>query len=369
VVAANNKSSKPAAAKKLKSASNSNSDPQSVISRETVEAIKALRVKELQNRLKERGLNVVGVKKLLRRRLLEAMQSEILAQKSSFTSAVEAKESIENENESTNHMQISPKKQQEPVPEQDQSPADSPVAAAPSLPEHVDATAEDPMEVEEEEEDVQALADNKLDDAALVDLTEDLSVDDYSDDAVAPSRGEESSDVSMVDAPPQQHEQPTFVQDVKAPTTKPVKAAKTSRSPLKQLVQSGVQSAIKIFSKSPTKATWSASKNKSPVYLSEHGPAADAKHQGGDECESIEEVPMSMDDQDLDKNSESEPEEAPKANELGKAGMRLLSTPAVGRGSSGLKAGTSALKSSILKAKNEARKAKLAEIRGKVSLF
>jgi hypothetical protein len=304
----------------------------------------------------------------LRRRLLESMASEILAQskKSSFTSAVEAKESIENETESTNHMQESPQKQQEPVPEEEQSQAESPEAAAPSLPEHVVATAEDPMEVEEE---AQALADNKLDDAdaELVDLTEDLSVvDDYSDDAVAPAR--EASDVSMVDAPP---EQPTSVSqaDFPVPTAKPVtKPAKTSRSPLKR-VQSGVQSAIKIFSKSPAKVTWSASKKKSPVpaYLSENQP----KHEGEDECESIEQVPMSTDGQDLEKDSESEPEEAPKT------GVRLLNTAAIGgslyrslsssEAASGSKTGTSAL-SSIVKAKNEARKAKLAEIRNKVSL-
>jgi hypothetical protein len=290
------------------------------------------------------------------------MESEILAQKSSFTSAVKAKESIdnENENENTNHMQMSPQKEQEPVPEKDQFPADSPLAAAPSPPEQVDATVEDPMEEEEED---QAIAEDKLDDAALVDLTEDLAVDDDSVDAVAPLC--EESDVSMVDVPPQQ---PKFVQDAKVPTTEPVvKAARTSRSPLR-LVQSGVQSAIKIFSKSPAKVTWSASKKKSPEYLLENKPVGNmAKHEGGDEY-----GPMSTENQDLDKDSDSEPEEAPQANEVGKAGVRLLNTPAFGgslsSGASGMKASTSTL-SSIVKAKNEARKAKLAEIRGKVSLF
>jgi hypothetical protein len=303
------------------------------------------------------------------------MESEVLAQKSSFPSgAAEAKQSIENESEdgnenenaNTNHMQVSPQREQEPVPEKDQSPVDSPVAAAPSPPEHVDATVEDPMEEEVEEED-QAIAEDKLDDAALVDLTEDLSVHDVSVDAVAPSC--EESDVSMVDVPPQQQEQPTLVQDVQVPTTEPVvKAAKTSRSPLRL-----VQSAIKIFSKSPAKVTWSASKKKSPEYLSENEPAVEAaKHEGGNECESAEEGPMSTECQDLDKESDSEPEEAPQANEVGKAGVRLLNTPAFGgslsSGASGMKASSSTL-SSIVKAKNEARKAKLAEIRGKVSLF
>jgi hypothetical protein len=154
---------------------------------ETIGAIKALKVKELAHRLKERGLNAVGVKKVLRRRLLEAMASEVLAQteKSSFTSAAGAKESVEHEheNEDTNQMQESPQKQEEPVPAQDQSPVEyHAVVAAPSSPEyveHVDAPVEeDPMEMEdddeEEEEETEALADHKLDDSGLVDLTKDL---------------------------------------------------------------------------------------------------------------------------------------------------------------------------------------------------
>jgi hypothetical protein len=350
---------------------------------ETIGAVKALKVKELANRLKERGLNVVGVKKVLRRRLLEAMVSEVLAQKSAFTSTAGVKESIVHEN--TNHMVESPQKEQQvPVPEQNQSPADyHPVVAAPSSPEYVepvDAPAQrDPMEMEDEEEEVQDNADadkfdDKLDDSGLVDLTEDLAVNDYSDseDAVAPSC--EASDVSMVDVPPQQDEQPTttFVQqaDVQAPAV--VNAAKTSRSPLKR-VQSGVQSAIKIFSKSPVKVTWSASQNKSPVYLSENIPT---KYEGENECESIEDVPMSTDGQDLENDSEPEPEEAPKANEAGKAKVRLLNTAAIGGSlygslsleASGSKSGGPSALSSIVKAKNEARKAKLAEIRNKVSL-
>jgi hypothetical protein len=323
----------------------------------------------------------------LRRRLLEAMASEVLAQKSPFTSDAGAKESIQNEieheNENTNQMQESPQKQQEPVPEQHKSPAASPEAAAPSSPEyveHVDAPAEeDPMEMEDEQEEAEAIADdNKLDDSGLVDLTEDLAVDDDSDsdDAVAPVISREASDVSMVDVPPQEDEQPTTsVQEEEAPTTKPVvEAARTSRSPLKR-VQSGVQSAINMFSKSPVKVTWSASKTKkSPVYLSENKPV---KHEGENECESIEEAPVSMDGQDLERDSESEPEEAPKANEAGKAQVRLLNTAAIGGSlyrslsseASGSKTGGTSALSSIAKAKNEARKAKLAEIRNKVSLL
>jgi hypothetical protein len=349
---------------------------------ETIGDVKALKVKELANRLKERGLNVVGVKKVLRRRLLEAMASEVLAQtgKSSFTSgAVEAKESIEN-NESSNRMQESPQKeQQEPAPEQHQSPADyHPVVAAPSSPEYVeqvDAPAqEDPMEMEDDEEEDQALADNNLDDSGLVDLTEDLAVDDDSDseDAIAPVISREASDVSMVDVPPQQEEQPSVVQQAHAQVPV-VKAARTSRSPLKR-VQSGVQSAINMFSKSPAKVTWSASKKKSPVYLSENQPA---KHEEASDCESIEEVPMSTHGQDLEHDSESEAEEAPKANEAGKAQVRLLNTAAIGGSlygslsseASGSKTGGTSALSSIVKAKNEARKAKLAEIRNKVSLL
>jgi hypothetical protein len=357
---------------------------------ETIGAVKALKVKELANRLKERGLNVVGVKKVLRRRLLEAMASEVLAQtaKSSFTSAAGAKESVEhneneNENENTNQMQESPQTQHEPVPKQEQSPVDHhhPVVAAPLSPEYVepvDAPEEDPMEMEdeEEEEEAQALAeDHNLDDSGLVDLTEDLAVDDDSDseDAVAPVISDEASDMSMIDAPPQQQEQPAASMqhvDVQAPV---VRAVKTSRSPLKR-VQSGVQSAINMFSKSPAKVTWSASKKKSPVYLSEN---QSAKTEGENECESIEDVPMSTDGQDLENDSESEPEEAPKANEAGKAHVRQLNTAAIGGSlyrslsseASGNKPGGTSALSSIVKAKNEARKAKLAEIRNKVSLF
>ena len=342
---------------------------------ETIAAVKALKVKELASRLKERGLNVVGVKKVLRRRLMEVMASEVLAQKAYFTSgAVEAKESLEN-NENNNHMQESPQKQQEPAPEEHQSPADyHPVVAAPSSPEYVEQVEapaqEDPMETEDEDvEDVQALAHSKLDDSGLVDLTQDLAVDDDSDseDAVAPVISREASDVSMVDVPPQQQEQPTFAQQVEPV----VKATRTSRSPLKR-VQSGVQSAIKIFSKSPVKVTWSASKKKSPVvYLSENQPEEE------NECEPKEDFPMSTDGQDLENDSESEPEEAPKANEAGKAQVRLLNTAAIGGSlygslsseASGSKTGGTSALSSIVKAKNEARKAKLAEIRNKVSLL
>jgi hypothetical protein len=315
------------------------------------------------------------------------MASEVLAQKSSFTSAAGAKESLEDEheNENTNQMQESPQKQQEPAPEQDhQSPADSPEAAAPSSPEyveHVDVPVEeDPMEMEDdEEEEAEALADdNKLDDSGLVDLTEDLAVDDDddysdSDDAIAPVISRETSDASMmVDVPPQEDEQPTTsVQEVDVPTAKlVVNAARSSRSPLKR-VQSGVQSAINMFSKSPVKVTWSASKKKSPVYRSENKPVAE------NERESMEEAPVSLDGQDLERDSESEPEELPKANEAGKAQVRLLNTAAIGGSlyrslsseASGSKTGGTSALSSIVKAKNEARKAKLAEIRNKVSLF
>jgi hypothetical protein len=366
--------SKPAA-KKLKSSN-------SVLSIEAIEAVKALKVKELQNRLKERGLNVVGVKKVLRRRLLEAMEFEVLAQQSPFESA--AVETV-----ASNAMQVSPQSK-ESLPEKVQPQEDSP-AAVPSPQEQepaqdAAATADDPMEVEVAEEVVA----EKEDDAELVDLTGDLAVDDHSDDAVGPScdnDNDDDFDVSMTEAPAPQpvSEQPTLVENANvkaaAAATKPAykpasKPAKTSRSPLK-MVQSSVQSAIKIFSKSPGKVMWSASKKKQPVpvYLPD---TTTENHDGRNDFDSIGQVQAPMSTDDVSPKRVSEPEEPEeetetKAYESGKAGVRLLNTPAIGgslsSGASGMIAGASALKSSAVKAKNEARKAKLAEIRGKVSLL
>lgn len=387
-----------------------------ILSPATMNSVKALKVKQLQSRLKDRGLNVAGVKKVLRNRLLVAMEKQALTEKQYLPLAAEPSRDSDEVNDKDkdkvtsmpppqDEMQISSMKKKapaeaaivvahpidppalDPCSPQEKDPDDhisvspppssEPKSASTSpavarVPSAADDNIDDDDDDDDPMQDDESVADN-----GSVDVASALAVGP-SCDTDEPMLDPTATDTGCVEQSNRQRLESMVIggQDMEMDHTVAgtlnTFAGKRSRSPLKL-----VQSAMKLFSaKKQQQRQQSPSSSLPakpvPVLLSDLASKTSATSQSDRAKKNSVERAVSMQEESDEYQSRKVSDSQEGAFEA-KSGARLLDAPAVGgslssAGSSGVKAagGVSALKSSIVKAKNDARKAKLAEIRGKV---
>jgi len=305
-----------------------------------VEEVKELKVKQLQAKLRQRGLDAKGVKKTLRQRLLQAFEEEY-------------RDEMENKtNNSTDSNAKQDRKEMEPVEES----------------KNVLVEKEKANEVSDEPAGERKQRSSRVMSVEMVDaFGNPVPLDD---DAMDVDKKEPSAEVIAIRDESMREvsqdggdviEQKTSQDDVKQSAGYAKKRSvspKRSRSPLR-MMQSGVKAAIRKFSKSP----------KVSVDPKEESVEAKKSLMKIEPKVLEKEEPATMEADDVEQDVMPPPSKSSSSQQKSK--VRLISTPALtSNASSSLsstKSGTSVLKSQSGKAKTEARKAKIAEIRSKVS--